>query len=708
MPLDAYSLCPCGTGKKIKFCCPDLLGELQKIERMLEGEQNLACLSHIERLQQREPDRACLLAIKAMLFRATGQWEEAQANAASFVEKHPHNPTALAELAIATAAEQGGPAAMGTLQRALAACVGGIQSRVYEAIGMVAQVLLSEGQWLAGRAMLQLQTAIHREDEQPVEMLIELNRSANVPLLLKDDPIVAPCPADALWKGRFEEAVAPLVSGHWQGTAEKLAALAEEVADSPTIWRNLATLRGWLADNTGCIEALQRFAATETPLEDAVEAEALAMLLGDDPLGDPLEILSGTWTIKDIEHLQAGLALESRVVEIPLDPSSLGEEDGPPPRAAYLILDGPIAERAEDLSLETVSRLLGQAMLYGRQTDREARLEVIGVTRGDLQQLKTLLQETAGDAFDPDLAEEEVIARTSASQQLLQRRWHLPRNVTREQFEPLAAAHTRDALLNRWPQLKLGVFDGKSAGEVSGDESRRVKLLAAVMVLQSWNESAPGEFDFNLLRSQLGLPVLEPIDPDEVKVESVPLVRLWRVMVEKASDEALCVGYRRAVAFAAAGAMEKFARAILDRTSLAGSAEQLRSYRTLAEMAKDSEKALQYIEQGRSASESAGLSSASWDLMELTFRFARGEAGHLQRLVAHLQDSHIEEPGVAEALTRFLVSVGVIRPDGTPIPPPPRAEPPMAAEGETGTEPRRLWTPDSQQPGDEKKIWTPE
>ena len=23
MPIDAYSVCPGGTGKKIKFCCPD-------------------------------------------------------------------------------------------------------------------------------------------------------------------------------------------------------------------------------------------------------------------------------------------------------------------------------------------------------------------------------------------------------------------------------------------------------------------------------------------------------------------------------------------------------------------------------------------------------------------------------------------------------------------------------------------------------------
>ena len=726
MPIDAYSLCPCGTGKKIKFCCPDLLRELQKIERMLEGEQHLACLSHIERLQQQQPDRACLLAIKATLLRALGQWEQVQANAATFVAKHPDNPTALAELAMATAVGaptegghraklgterslvRGGRAAQGVLQRALAACDGAIPTRVYEAIGVVAQVLLSEGQWLAGRALLQLQMVIHQEDEYPVEALVELSRSADVPLLLKDDARVVSCPDDAPWKGRFEEAMAPLEVANWQAAAEKLTALAADVADSPAIWRNLAMLRGWLADDYGCSQALRKLAATGIPLEDAVEAEALAMLLTDTPLGDPLEILAATWTIHEVELLQAALTLESRVVEVSLDPSSLGDGDHPPPRAGYLVLDRPVLERAEDLTPETAARLLGQALLYGRQTDRAARLEVLGVTREDLQRLQALLKEIAGDAMDADLVEEEVIGQTSASQQLLRGNWRLPGGVTAKQVEELAAAHTRDALLNRWPQLKLGIFDGKSAGEVAGDESCRVKLLAAVLVLQSWGEATPDEFDFNQLRSQLGLPVLEPIDPGQVKVEDLPLVRLSRVVTEKASDEALCAGYGRAVTFAAAAAVQKFARALLDRPSLAGSPEQLRAYRTLATMERDPDKALQYVEQGRQAAESAGLSCASWDLMELTVRFARREAGQLRRLVGHIQDRHLEEPGVAEALTRFLISVGAIRPDGSPAPLPAEEEAPTAAGAGTGAPARKLWTPDSQGPGGEKRIWTPD
>ena len=51
MSIDRYTPCPGGTGKKIKFCCHDLLNELDGLHRMLEGEQRLACLEHVEKLR---------------------------------------------------------------------------------------------------------------------------------------------------------------------------------------------------------------------------------------------------------------------------------------------------------------------------------------------------------------------------------------------------------------------------------------------------------------------------------------------------------------------------------------------------------------------------------------------------------------------------------------------------------------------------------
>ena len=37
--LDPYSFCPCGSGKKLKFCCQDMATEMQRIHEMLEGNE---------------------------------------------------------------------------------------------------------------------------------------------------------------------------------------------------------------------------------------------------------------------------------------------------------------------------------------------------------------------------------------------------------------------------------------------------------------------------------------------------------------------------------------------------------------------------------------------------------------------------------------------------------------------------------------------
>ena len=706
MPLDAYSLCPCGTGKKIKFCCPDLLSELQKIERMMEAQQYLGCLQHIEQVLQQHPDRACLLAINGMLLRATGREEEANANAATFIEKHPENPTAMADAAVAAATAGDGRAARETLQRAIAVSEGKISSNIYEAMFVVADGLLSHGEWLAARALVELQLGISSDDSRPLEMLVELNRSPEVPLLLKDDPSVEIEPGTEPWRLQHKEATDLMHRGDWLAAAERLSKLAEDMPELPAVWRGLATLRGWLADTPGCIEALRKFATLDVPTEDAVEALARAMILSDDPLGDSLDVYSLQWEVTDVEQLQAALSLQQRAMQLPPQALQAFEDGGPPPKAIFLLLNRPTAAAAKDLAAADVSHLLGQMVLFGRQTDREARLEVRGVTADDLEQTKSLIAEMAGEAVAADV-KQEVSGQVTATEDLLQHRMRPPADTTEEQFEALAAEHQRDALLNRWPDLKMGIFDGKSPREVAGDESRRIDLLAAIMLIEAFCDRTPYQFDFNELRSALGLPVLEPIDPEQHAIQKLPPVRLSRVIVEKLSDEDLVFSFRRAVTFGAKVGLQKLATAIVDRPSMAGRDERLGAYRYLAQTSRDPEQALGYVDQGREATEAAGQSPATWLLMELSIRFARREAEHVNRLIGQIQSRHLEEPGVAEALTQFLVGVGALRPDGTPAAPPQAGPAPPVTAEEAAAEADKIWTPGSEQSGG-GKLWTPD
>lgn len=706
MPIDAYSPCPGGTGKKIKFCCPDFLNELQKIVRMLEGDQHVACLKYIEQLEQQRADRACVLAIKSMMLRVDGDLEAAQATVADFLRLHPDNPVALAESAILTAATQDGRQAMPVLQRAIAVSGTEISTRLYEAFGVVAEALLREGHAMAARALLLVQATADQNDRRPVQMVIQLNRSPAVPLLVRDDHALDACPEDVSWKAQFDKALAYVNQARWSEAAAELAALAQQVPDVPVIWHNLAVLRGWLADTPGCIDALRRYASLDVPFEDAVEAEGLALCLLDDPFGDEHDVCTLSYEVDDVEQLQAALALVPRVVMPEIDPRRLADDDEPPPKAVYLLLDRPAPALGPELAVESIPRVLAPARLFGRQTDREARLEVMRTIDGDVVRVKALLDELVGQGLHSDPAQ-NVEGRVSASWSLLSPRAWIPPGTNPDQYQRLSRQNRIENVLTAWPDLPLGLLDGKSPRQAATEPANAVRLSAAVMLLEHWSTETGGALEFDCLRGEFGLPCPGPIDPGQTPVRALPLVRLARVEAEKLSDDDLVDAYRRATAFGVREALGHFAREMVARPTMAGRPERLLAYSVLANSEDDPQRALEYVREGRTAAESAGQSSASWDLLELAHRFERGEPDEAMDMLRHIEQQHMNERGVGEALTQMLMQYGLLQPDGTPMPLPSEELPAGAAAESTVPEPGKLWTPESQKPAEQRKLWTP-
>ena len=132
---------------------------------------------------------------------------------------------------------------------------------------------------------------IDPEDRQPLEVIARMQNSPLIPLVIKDATTLDECAEDAPWKAEFDKALAGAGRGRWSAAVEKLLGLAGEVGDVPAIWHNLGILRGWLGDWPGAAEALRKYASLDVSRDDAVEAEALAMALSDDPLGDRVEVV---------------------------------------------------------------------------------------------------------------------------------------------------------------------------------------------------------------------------------------------------------------------------------------------------------------------------------------------------------------------------------------------------------------------------------
>ena len=558
---------------------------------------------------------------------------------------------------------------------------------------------------MAGRALLQFLTALNAEDQEPMERLIYLNGSPDVPLLLKSDPAVPRCPPDAPWRASFEAALAPLKKGQWQATADSLAALAIEAPDSPTVWMNLAVVRGWLADEAGARDAFEKFAALPAALEDAVEAKTIAMLTSESPLGDDIDIVRWSWPVRDPQRLHESLLSDRRFIPLPVDSSTWPADDGPPPRMAALLLDRLLPDGDEGLSLDRLPCLVGQLLLFGRETDRPARLELVNLSRTDADHAGEILRQVGGDALEP-APEETVVTKISASHELISRRRVGPRGMARAKLAPLLAEDFRNVILSRWPDRPLGVLGGRSLRQAAGDPTARINVLAAILVVQQWSNRFESEFDFNELRSQLGLPTLGPVQPEPGRVMSTPLVRLVRVEAEKLSDADLVMAMQRALLYHIWDAARKFARVVVDRPSLAQRPERMEAYRTLAQTATSLEEGLASIDRGRREALANGQSCAAWDLLELSYRFRNG--GDLEpamQLIEHIETRHFNEQGVAQTLTQILIQVGLLNPDGTPAVPPDRHAPAKAAP--PAAEAQKLWTPGGESSGSGGKLWTP-
>ncbi|MBX7165164.1 MAG: hypothetical protein K1X74_02330 [Pirellulales bacterium] len=705
MALDPYSACPGGTGKKLKFCCPDLVHELQKLERLTEAQQFQACLSEVERLLAKHPGRACLLNMQGELLEVLGRHEESEHAYEELAVAQPDNPVALAKRAEGLAARGELREAIELVQQALVRGENQIPRAVPDALEVITTVLAQRGDLIAAIAHTELYLAM-LPDEQEMQMALARLEAAPAPLLLKEQRSLEPL--DDLKSPAAAEALELAHRGAWAQAADKLASLTKKHKEHPGLWRNLATLRSWLRDNDAAAEAWRQLAALDLPGDDAVEAEALAQLLDRLPEGDMIALVAIEQTVHDLDQLLQNLSADARFNAITVERRA---GDQPPPQAAFQILDRALPAEGATLELGDIPQIIGQLELYGKETDRDARIILLAAQDERLDQARDILGEHGFGLLGP-ASEPRVLnpAYTHKGSQAVQ--WRLPDDTPPEKVAQLSAAHREQAYLQTWPKTPAQVLGGKTPAQAVSDP-RWKRAVAAQILLHDLMTEADGEpFDFDRLRSQLGLPVAPSIEAASVDVDRLPLARLHRVDVQQLTDHQLEHLFSTAARFRADRALRKAADEILARESLRTAEAGPRACLVLSGLARQPQEALQWIDRGRELDEARGKSSAPWDLRELRLRIVMGQPEEFQRVLDHLAREHFREPGVREAVMSFLMQIGVMTPDGR-VRGPQVAPSPETASGlvlpESPAASGEIWTPDSERAASGKPaLWTPD
>lgn len=716
MTVDPYSMCPGGTGKKIKFCCSDLVSELDKIERMIEGDQRVACLEFITKLEGKYHDRACLMAARSMLeLSMEDRGEAAAASIDAFLKKHPENPVALGHQAVLRCRQGKPQEAIAPLLRAIGLSGKEMHPNLYRSITAVTVALLSMRYYHAARAVLALQAALTGgKDERVVRLYAEMQHDPDVPLLVKDEEEMAPAPDGAPWKFEFDRAYQRAMEMQWSVAAEKFAALAPLAGQSPALWRNLTVLRGWLADLPGMVEALRRLAALDVPWDDAIEAEAVAQLFDVRSGEDDIDVVEAEFNVVNQSDLEERLAADRQLERIPFDPRAWADLDengdaGPPPRAIFTLLSRPMPTTAAGLARDQIPEVLGGLQLFGRQTDRPERL-VVEADRDRLPTIETLLRRIGGDALgERSPAAEHVHGRRPKIQRLLNWDWRIPNDAKVEQRKQFYAEERRDRILNQLPTILLAQLGGQTLEQCAVEPAGKIRAAAFILLRDSLTIREQDAEIYDELRRKLGLPVPEPIDPATVKdLTRLPAVRLHRLQGDKLDDETLLKVYRRANILSAFRAVVVLANEIVRRATLNEKVDLAGIHGVLAQFADDQQEALGHIEQARGIAQKARRSSAPWDLEEMRLAADYGDSQNFMRLFEHIRREHLREEGVQEALVEILASHGLVDSSGRVMLP--AAAPPTSSIVVPGAAAAsKILTPDSAAPGGERKpvLWTP-
>ncbi len=707
MALDHYSPCPGGTGKKIKFCCGDLTAELDKVQRMIEGNQPVATLDYVGKLDAKHPGRPCLLSWKVLLEQMTGAEEKSAQTLAGFLAQHPTNPVALAESALARANAGDLHGGIDALQQAIEACSDAMHERVYAAIGVMGEILIMSQHIVPARGHLFLQTLLTRgADQRPMQLLMRLESMPNVPPLLKDTPVYHLAPADAAWKPEFDEGLKLAARGAWRAAAARWEALLATVGEQPAILRNLSIARSNLADYAGAVEALRKYAALDVSEDDAIEAEALTQLLDRDRAEGTVESLLTIMSVANMDELERRLSSDKRMDRTEVDGRVYAEAEQPPPRAAYWICDRPVPATGINMQRGDIPNVLGQLSLFGKQTDREARVE-LDANRPQLEAAFGILQAVAGDALGA-VQSEQVVGNMSAVQLALSWQWRLPDDTPDELRAKLIADERRNLILEGWPKLPMPMFDGRSPEQAADDPSQQIRLRAAVLLLESAEAQASAAAIYSELRTQLKLPEPAPIDPTDVDLNTLSLVRFVRLEAGKLTDDQLTQAFQRLAIARFEPALRPLATEVIARPNMPPEFKSA-AYQVLVQGEEDTDRVLELINSARALAAKSQQTTAPWDLDELAVRIQRQDGSDVLRLIKHIQEEHGREEGIAEALYQILARTGLIGPDGrmamsTATP----SSPSLVVPG--ANEPNKLWTPEGEAASGGKKsgLWLPD
>lgn len=651
---DQYTACPCGSGKKFKWCCQAIYPGIQQAMEQMEAGQQDSALRVIDDVIKAHPNNPEAWGQKARMLFAQGKPDEAEELLEKAFAINPKYPNGLL-LRASMRYQEGEVQGALLLARRAADAFDPEAKETYTTVHlMIFDIEIRHNRPIAARAALeQVIASSSTDNDYRNTMKNVFGDDSSFPLAArkKYELLKAAPSRRAAWDGVLKNVpprLSALVAAYDQ--------LTQQAADDANAWYNLGLARAWLGDNKGAIGALDTFIEKTTDEQAAADAGTLCEVLrtgiGMEEESDYYQKVI-TYQIRDPQPINALLqewVQSHRLIPLP------NEQEG---MITALILELTTA------GLVTV----------GAPAAQSGRMAGYLVIAGGLIRIHCPVAEIfprLKEEFRTKLGLGLTDLRVSSipvnfSDVLAEAQWFPVGPFNEEQAQQKAIEHAGRFFEDTWIHRPLKSLSNIAPIDAVGSSKLRRKVRGLVEFFkQCVSSGLLREYDFSRVLRKLGIGEVEATTSVQAAatadLSAMGAAELAALKPESLSDEQLEQAYQTAYRLDAKEIAAHFAAALVARPVQPGKTDRYPFFSFLVSKALadgKSDAALEHINQGEhlDAESNEGKRREDYETRRAAVHVGRGDAAEAEivfdRLIQRLPRNFKIRGAAAESMLRL-------------------------------------------------------
>lgn len=554
MPMDPYTICPCGSGKKLKFCCQPISTEMEKVERLIDNHQPRMALQILDKLAKTHEQNPWVITRQAASLLSDDRAADAKTALLKFLRHRSDHPSANALYAMSMLQCDGLPEARKAIRRAFRFSIAAEPVIVGGLAQYLAEYHWQLEQFMAARQhlVMALQLGNDTQREEVLKLLVDFDADPSVPFVFRGGQTIPDYTPPEAAAEKVNKAQRLASVGCWGEAATQLTEVAEHIDTvSVSLWRLIGLYRAWDGDEAAAALALHKSSELETAnFDSAVESETLAQELDRNVPDHCTHLRTTLFDTDAVSQVLSKLDESPLLVKIPAQTPPEDQEQ--PLAGVYAVLDRVPSEFKSNVQLADLSRIVGRISVLDSNPEKALppRALATALAGTKLQQTEAVLFSIVGDLVRraTDYPEEgRVVGVERPDDEPMTFDYYMPKAIAASDRRRLRKEFFDHCWGDGWKTHPLRALEGKSPNQMASDPAAQRKLAAAIDCLEAIADDMNSLAPIDELRKTFGLPVSTPISiQDDDQLQSLSLSQLRYVDLATLTDEQFRMVVQRA------------------------------------------------------------------------------------------------------------------------------------------------------------------